>query len=129
MSMLARRLALRAFPRTRGYANTTAELMETNWADKQAALRAHAAETANLWRRISFYVCLPAVVVTALWVRNVENEHAEHEAHIRAEHDGQLPEIPAFEYMNRRASGPYPWGMNSLFFNPHVNKDLTKTDE
>lgn len=43
MSMLARRAAFRALPRTRGYANTTAELMKTNWAEKQAALKSHAA--------------------------------------------------------------------------------------
>ncbi|KAF9819929.1 hypothetical protein IEO21_01790 [Rhodonia placenta] len=129
MSMIARRAALRALPRARGYANTTADLMTTNWAEKQAALRSHAAETAALWRRISFFFCLPAIAVTALWVHKVETEHAEHQEHIRAEHGGELPETPNYEYLNKRSSGPYPWGMNSLFFNPKVNKDLTKTDE
>ena len=78
------------------------------------------------------------VIVTALWVRNVEKEHAEHEAHLRHENDGKLPEPPAYEYLNVRrtyyhclgltsvcsCSGtdrPFPWGMNSLFFNPHVS--------
>ncbi|KAI0931876.1 hypothetical protein AcW1_000840 [Taiwanofungus camphoratus] len=126
MSMLARRALLRALPRTRGYANTTGELMKTDWAEKQAALKAHAAETANLWRRVSFYVCLPAIAVTALWVRNVEAEHAAHQEHIKAEHDGKLPELPEYEYLNRRPCGPFPWGMNSLFFNPHVNKDMSQ---
>jgi cytochrome c oxidase subunit 6a len=59
-------------------------------------------------------------IVCALWVRNVEAEHAEHIEHIKAEHDGHLPDIPQYEYMNRRLK-PYPWGMNSLFFNPHVS--------
>ncbi|PCH33861.1 mitochondrial cytochrome c oxidase subunit VIa [Wolfiporia cocos MD-104 SS10] len=125
MSMLARTAALRAIPRARGYANTTGELMKTNWAEKQAALQSHAAETANLWRRISYYVCLPAIAVTALWVRNLENEHEEHIEHVKAEHGGELPEVPAYEYLNRRVSGPFPWGPNSLFFNPKVNKDMS----
>lgn len=54
-------------------------------------------------------------------MRNVEAEHAEHVEHIKAEHDGHLPDIPQYEYMNRRLK-PYPWGMNSLFFNPHVSR-------
>jgi hypothetical protein len=62
-------------------------------------------------------------IVCALWVRNVEAEHAEHVEHIKAEHDGHLPDIPQYEYMNRRVK-PYPWGMNSLFFNPHVGRSI-----
>lgn len=59
-----------------------------------------------------------AVAVTA-WVRNVEAEHAEHQEHLKKENDGHLPEVPAYEHLNRRAK-PFPWGPNSLFFNPHV---------
>jgi len=59
-----------------------------------------------------------AFAVTA-WVRNVEAEHAEHVEHLKKENDGHLPEVPAYEYMNRRHKA-FPWGPNSLFFNPHV---------
>ena len=59
-----------------------------------------------------------AVAVTA-WVRNVEAEHAEHEEHLKKENDGHLPEVPGYDYLNKRVK-PYPWGPNSLFFNPHV---------
>lgn len=52
MSMLARRALLRALPRTRGYANTTGELMKTDWAEKQAALKAHAAGKTSRFSRI-----------------------------------------------------------------------------
>ncbi|KZT05867.1 mitochondrial cytochrome c oxidase subunit VIa [Laetiporus sulphureus 93-53] len=126
MSMLARRAALRAIPRARGYANTTAELAKTQWAEKQVALKTHAAETANLWRRISLFVCIPAIGVCGLWVRNVEAEHSAHQKHLQAEHGGHLPEPPAYEYLNRRASGGFPWGQNTLFFNPRVNKDMSQ---
>ena len=62
---------------------------------------------------------LTAAVAVIAWVRNVEAEHAEHEEHLKKEHGGHLPEVPEYEYLNRRAK-PFPWGPNSLFFNPHV---------
>lgn len=52
-------------------------------------------------------------------MRNVEAEHAEHQEHLKKENGGHLPEVPAFDYLNKRLK-PYPWGPNSLFFNPHV---------
>lgn len=36
------------------------------------------AETTDLWRKISFYVCIPGIVVGALWTYKVESAHAEH---------------------------------------------------
>ncbi|OCB86170.1 mitochondrial cytochrome c oxidase subunit VIa [Sanghuangporus baumii] len=83
-----------------------------------------ATETTNLWRKISFFVAVPTTLLGTLWVYRVESEHAEHEAHIRAEHGGELPPVPAYDYLNKRAK-PFPWGANSLFFNAHTNKDLT----
>jgi cytochrome c oxidase subunit 6a len=65
---------------------------------------------------------LPAFAVIA-WVRNVEAEHAEHQEHLKKENDGHLPETPAYDYLNKRVK-PYPWGANSLFFNPHVRSTL-----
>ncbi|KAI0348384.1 mitochondrial cytochrome c oxidase subunit VIa [Trametopsis cervina] len=126
MSMLMRRSLLRGIPRnTRGFA---AAAGEGSYAEKQEALKAHAGETANLWRRISFYVCAPGILVTTLWVIKVEKEHAAHEEHIKHEHGGELPEVPRYPYLNTR-NVPFPWGMNSLFFNPKVQRDLTKEDE
>ncbi|OJA16121.1 hypothetical protein AZE42_00109 [Rhizopogon vesiculosus] len=126
ISMLARRAfrtAAQAAPRGSRAAST--EAGAGDYFAKRDAIRAHAAETTQLWRRISFYVCVPATFVVAAWVRNVEAEHAEHVDHLRAENDGHVPEVPQYEYMNRRLK-PYPWGMNSLFYNPHVNKDLSE---
>lgn len=53
------------------------------------------------------------------WVQKVEAEHAQHEEHLKAENDGHIPFPPNYEYLNMRGK-PFPWGMNSLFFNPHV---------
>ncbi|KAI0080295.1 mitochondrial cytochrome c oxidase subunit VIa [Panus rudis PR-1116 ss-1] len=124
MSMLARRAFQRALPRSRGFATTSGV---TSYEEKQAALRAHAAQTADMWRKISFYVCFPGIIVTALWVRNLEAEHAEHTHHLIEENGGKLPQPPQYEFLNRRAK-PFPWGQNSLFFNPKVQKDLTEEE-
>jgi len=95
-----------------------AKLLE---ADK--ALIHHAAQASDLWRKISFYVCIPTIAVCLAWVYNVETEHSAHVEHIKHENGGELPTPPAFEYLNRRLK-PFPWGMNSLFFNPHVNQNM-----
>ncbi|GBE77827.1 COX6A, subunit VIa of cytochrome c oxidase [Sparassis latifolia] len=128
-SIIARRALLRAVPRTRSFASATADVVKSDYMEKQAALYAHAAETANLWRRISFFVCAPAIFVCSIWVYKLESEHHEHEAHLMAENDGHLPDPPAYEYLNRRAAGSFPWGPNSLFFNPKTNKDMSKVDQ
>ncbi|KAF8585579.1 mitochondrial cytochrome c oxidase subunit VIa, partial [Ramaria rubella] len=77
-------------------------------------------ETTDLWRKISLYVCAPATLVCVAWVRNVEAEHTNHLEHIKEENGGELPETPQYDYLHKRAK-PFPWGMNSLFYNPHVN--------
>lgn len=59
------------------------------------------------------------VAVCVAWVYNAEAEHAAHIEHIKEENGGELPETPAYDYLNRR-SKPFPWGPNTLFFNPHV---------
>ncbi|GHJ87084.1 hypothetical protein NliqN6_3486 [Naganishia liquefaciens] len=84
------------------------------------ATKAHAAETSDLWRKISFYVCVPGAIVGALWVKQVEDEHHHHLQHLKEENGGELPERPIYPYMNIR-NRPFPWGNQALFFNPEVN--------
>ncbi|EPT04012.1 cytochrome c oxidase subunit VIa [Fomitopsis schrenkii] len=122
-SLLARRLALRALPRSRGFATELNTEHVKQWHAKKASVEEHAAQTSEMWRKISYFVCVPVIAVTALWVRKVESEHTEHTEHIKHENGGELPAIPEYEYLNKRAK-PFPWGMNSLFFNPHVQKNL-----
>ena len=51
---------------------------------------------------------------------NVESEHAAHEDPLIEENNGTLPQPPSYPYLNRRVK-PFPWGANSLFFNPRVS--------
>lgn len=60
-----------------------------------------------------------SVLVGGIWTYKVEKEHKEHLAHERHENGGKLPEIPEYEFLNRRVK-PFPWGNNPLFFNPEV---------
>ncbi|KAF5337273.1 hypothetical protein D9611_003106 [Ephemerocybe angulata] len=123
MSFAALRTAVRAAPRrARGYATADNQAL-ANYIAEEKALMHHAAETADLWRKISFYACLPGIAVCTAWVYNAEAEHAAHIEHIKHENGGELPEPPAYDYLNRR-SKPFPWGNNSLFWNPHVNKNV-----
>lgn len=86
---------------------------------------------------LSFYVAFPASMshlpvvsipvscpspafVTCAWVYNAESEHAAHEDPLIEANDGTLPQPPPYPYLNRRVK-PFPWGSNSLFFNPRVS--------
>ncbi|KIM75378.1 hypothetical protein PILCRDRAFT_79018, partial [Piloderma croceum F 1598] len=68
---------------------------------------------------ISFYFCIPAMITGGIWVYQAEVEHGKHLDHLKEENGGTLPQPPDYDYLNRRVK-PFPWGMNSLFFNPEV---------
>ena len=54
------------------------------------------------------------------YVKKVEDEHHAHIEHEKHEAGGELPEQPEYAWLNKR-NKPFPWGMNSLFFNPEVS--------
>ncbi|KAH9081980.1 COX6A, subunit VIa of cytochrome c oxidase [Lactarius deliciosus] len=117
------RTVARIIPKNRFY-SIVVDAPSSEWVAKREAIKHHAAGTTALWRRISLFVCIPGTFAVLAWVRNVEAEHAEHQEHLKKENGGHLPEAPGYDYLNRRVK-PYPWGPNSLFFNPHVNKDMS----
>lgn len=85
----------------------------------------HAAQTTELWRKVSYYVCIPGVFLAAAWVYKVEAEHHEHLEHERHENGGKLPEPPRYQYLNTRTK-PFPWGMNTLFYNGELQRDMSE---
>ncbi|KZT51559.1 mitochondrial cytochrome c oxidase subunit VIa, partial [Calocera cornea HHB12733] len=84
------------------------------------AVKHHAEQTTRLWRNISYFVCVPVIIGGYFWVQSVEGEHEAHQKHLAEEAGGHLPEKPRYEYLNIRRK-PFPWGNNSLFYNPHVS--------
>ncbi|KAG9046046.1 Cytochrome c oxidase subunit 6A, mitochondrial [Tulasnella sp. UAMH 9824] len=129
MSFALRRLAQRRLysstpvaPPTGG-SGVAAAGTPNEWVAKRNAVQAHAAQTAGMWKKIFFYVCAPGLVVAAVYTKRVEDEHHAHMEHLKHER-GDEP-LPEYSYMNKRQK-PFPWGMNTLFFNPEVNKDMSQ---
>ncbi|WFD27644.1 Cytochrome c oxidase subunit 6A [Malassezia nana] len=61
-----------------------------------------------------------ATAVFGAYMYNVEMRHAAHQEHLLQENNGELPERPNYEYLNIK-NKKFPWGQQSLFFNPKVN--------
>ncbi|KAI6162103.1 COX6A, subunit VIa of cytochrome c oxidase [Pisolithus thermaeus] len=119
MNFLARNAAcatVRAVPR--GSRKFATDATGGDYFAKRQAIQEHAQASTELWRKISYYVAFPSIVVCMAWVYN------QHEKEL---HGGKLPEAPAYEYLNRRVK-PFPWGNNSLFFNAEVNKDMEEEE-
>ncbi|TYJ55868.1 hypothetical protein B9479_003391 [Cryptococcus floricola] len=106
-------------PAVRGFSTAAPKAGENAFIANREATRAHAAETTDLWRKISFYVCIPGVIVGALWTYKIEAAHAEHLAH----HPEDFSERPVYDYLNIRNKN-FPWGRQSAFFNPAVNVEV-----
>ncbi|ORX62029.1 mitochondrial cytochrome c oxidase subunit VIa, partial [Hesseltinella vesiculosa] len=83
-------------------------------AAEQEAIRAHAAKSADTWKKISIFVCIPALAAAGFNAYNLYEKHHEHMLH--------HPHVFVnYEYMNWRAKQEFFWGPESLFFNPKVN--------
>ncbi|KAF9076177.1 cytochrome c oxidase, subunit VIa [Rhodocollybia butyracea] len=126
--MSFRLLARRTTPALRRFSTETPAPVKNAYLANLEAVEHHAAETTDLWRKISWYVCIPAIAVCSAWVYNIEMEHKAHQAHEKAENDGHVVYPPDYEYLNVRRK-PYPWGPNSLFFNSEVQKNLAQAEE
>ncbi|CAO3586189.1 unnamed protein product [Absidia cylindrospora] len=85
----------------------------TATAAEQEAIRAHAAKSADTWKKISIFVCIPALAAAGLNAYNLYEKHHEHQLH-------HPKEWVKYEYINYRAR-EFFWGNESLFFNPSVN--------
>ncbi|KAE9408199.1 mitochondrial cytochrome c oxidase subunit VIa [Gymnopus androsaceus JB14] len=114
--MSFRLLARRTAPALRRFSTETPVAGKNAYLANLEAVEHHAAETTELWRKISYYVCIPAIAVCSAWVYN------------KAENDGQIPFPPEYEYLNIRRK-PFPWGPNSLFFNEETQKNLSEAEE
>lgn len=72
---------------------------------------------AELWRKLSLYVALPALLIAGANAYTLWNEHWEHEAH-----RPPPSERPQYEYLNiRRKAFPWGDGDKTLFWNDKVN--------
>ncbi|KIY50569.1 COX6A, subunit VIa of cytochrome c oxidase [Fistulina hepatica ATCC 64428] len=124
MSFLAR-TTVRVTPRFARASSTGSTLPKTakEYFEQQKVHDAHHLQTAELWRKISYFVCLPAILLVSYTAYNKESEHKHHLDHLAHENGGAIPQPPEYEYLNRRGK-PFPWGNNSLFFNPKMQRNM-----
>lgn len=55
-----------------------------------------------------------------MYTFKIEAAHAKHHEHVLEENDGELPARSDYEYLNIK-NKKYPWGQQTLFYNPKVN--------
>lgn len=62
----------------------------------------HAGKSADLWRKVSLYGCIPFAIVMAVYIGRIETEHLHHRDHEIEENGGELPETTKYEYNDMR---------------------------
>ncbi|KAM5452447.1 Cytochrome c oxidase subunit 6A [Microsporum audouinii] len=97
---------------------------ENEFLRERAAVKAHAASTSDLWRKLSIYAVIPTLILGSINAYNLWTEHWEHWSHMPA-----LEERVEYPYQNIRSKN-YFWGDGdkTLFWNSDVNyhnKDKT----
>ncbi|KAF8458503.1 cytochrome c oxidase subunit VIa-domain-containing protein [Terfezia claveryi] len=90
---------------------------ENAFIKERVATKHHAAETAELWRKLSIYIVIPALIVSSINAYNLWTEHWDHVAH-----DTPIEEKPEYPYQNIRSKNFF-WGDGdkTLFWNDSVN--------
>ncbi|CAD6590005.1 MAG: Cytochrome c oxidase subunit 6A, mitochondrial [Alectoria sarmentosa] len=78
--------------------------MDNAFNRERLAVKHHAAQSADLWRKLCIYVVVPALIIGGLNAKNLWDEHWEH-----WEHMPPLEERVQYPYMNIRTKA-YPWG-------------------
>ncbi|GAN09773.1 cytochrome C oxidase subunit [Mucor ambiguus] len=94
------------------------QLAKTEFAVERQAVKVHAAESAETWKKICTYVCIPTLIAASYNAYNLFQKHQEHSK----EHPKAWVKYPYINYRGR----DFFWGKNSLFFNPEVNLDATE---
>jgi len=116
-SSIQRRFAS-AHPAPPGQAGTKMAGTQDNAFNRErAAVKAHAAATSDLWRRLSLYVVIPCLILGSINAWNLWNEHWEHWEHLPP-----LEERVEYPYQNLRTKNFF-WGDGdkTLFWNDKVN--------
>ncbi|EXJ81831.1 cytochrome c oxidase subunit 6a [Capronia coronata CBS 617.96] len=84
---------------------------------ERAAVKAHAAATSDLWRKLSIYVVIPCLILGGINAWNLWNEHWEHWEHLPP-----LEERVEYPYQNLRTKNFFFGdGDKTLFWNDKVN--------
>ncbi|ROW07183.1 hypothetical protein VPNG_07388 [Cytospora leucostoma] len=90
---------------------------ENAFVKERQAVKEHAAGTTELWRKISIYGCIPALLGAGINAYILYQEHWEHWSHMPP-----LEERTEYAYQNIRTKN-FTWGDGdkTLFWNDNVN--------
>ncbi|KAI0886229.1 mitochondrial cytochrome c oxidase subunit VIa [Annulohypoxylon maeteangense] len=101
----------------RRFASTETKTTENAFVKERQAVKDHASATTELWRKISIYAVIPALILAGVNAYNLWNEHWEHWSHMPP-----LEERVEYSYQNIRSRN-FPWGDGdkTLFWNKNVN--------
>ncbi|KAA1115129.1 Cytochrome c oxidase subunit 6A, mitochondrial [Puccinia graminis f. sp. tritici] len=102
-SMLARSVQRKA------YATAGGDALGEAFVKEREAIKSHAASSSELWRKITYYVAFPSIVLALVNAYNLAKEHEHHLEHIKEENGGELPERIHYDYLNIRNKS-FPWG-------------------
>ncbi|MCH0629340.1 hypothetical protein JNB11_05120 [Kocuria palustris] len=83
----------------------------------------HSESITKLWKKLTYLVAIPAILLTAIPVGKVEKEHADHREHLAHVPDSEWP--VQYDYQNIRTS-KFFWGNGdeTLFWNPAINRHV-----
>ncbi|SPO21732.1 related to COX13 - cytochrome-c oxidase chain VIa [Ustilago trichophora] len=99
---------------------------ETEFVAERMHQKEHAAKSADLWRKVSLYVCIPGSIVLGVYIYGIEKHHYEHMVHEYHENGDQPPERTFYEYNNiRRKAFPWGDGSKSFFHNDMINYSVS----
>ncbi|WAR51904.1 hypothetical protein PtB15_1B341 [Puccinia triticina] len=102
------------------YATAGGDALGEAFVKEREAIKSHAAGSSELWRKITYYVAFPSIVLALVNAYNLAKEHEHHLEHIKEENGGELPERINYDYLNIRNKS-FPWGNYTLFYNPKTN--------
>ncbi|KAL8779570.1 MAG: hypothetical protein Q9213_006875 [Squamulea squamosa] len=92
-----RRLASGEMPKLTGAADNA-------FNRERMAVKQHAAASSDLWRKLSLYVAVPALILASINAKNLWDEHWEHWEHLPP-----LEDRIEYDYMNIRTK-KFFWG-------------------
>lgn len=83
----------------------------------------HSSGITALWKKITYFVAIPVVILTAIPVTKIELDHAKHREHLRHLSDEEWP--VQYDHMNIRTKNFF-WGDGdkTLFWNTDVNRHI-----
>lgn len=83
----------------------------------------HSEGITNTWKKATYFIAIPAILLTAIPIVNIEMKHAHHREHLRHLPDEEWP--TQYDYQNIRAR-KFFWGDGdkTLFWNSDVNRHI-----